>query len=1576
MEQLLDIGMVKDKYRLITSVYNSVNSGLSLKEPEFSYLENENVDNELYKKYDYYYNVGFRPVQDSLINMWSYLINVLNSQEFADTGVPLTKTDAASTNKNIAMGRVKSSFMKFNRYFRKNKNSVEVKINIPNIDFYVGFGIVNDQEEKLKRAENTVKAVLPDFKLPTSWTFEQGGQETFNRKFPRPNVGDIQNKEPILLEEFKLIDISFTPREGSNNPTNFKFAPHYREHFANQVYLNFEIREKDTRVESLDLDKSSGGPIQNINGLVKFSLVINAYLRFPMEYALWATNVSDENNFIEKNFYDLFSGLWSSSYDTDTKKYNVKRISSLDKVKKKNEKKKELFIPKKRTNSRDLAILKSGHPAWIPEVDNTGKHKSMLKSAYDTSENRIKKLSELNVTVKNMPLYADWFNNKFAFVNSDGNINITDLSGCIALDSVTIHNLLEIDLFSNSRREMFNSEALFYAIDTELSKYSDFNELDKKTGYKNIKQVYERLRTIKNSNNLSLTLSHVAGKPFEESDNDKVKKEVRLLLDELKNAANEVYKYFNKSTLPFSFKKDSLKPGLDIVVYYGSNYKKYQEIYRQKIEDNKTTSTEEFLVESKDESFDIPNSPGIEKFGLMPHQAASNKNLQKHPENSVIDIDAGGGKSVLIYTDIIELLKNDKIKRPLVIMPGGLNPQFFNEIVNNYSNGEMNVFPITLETVRKMKEKLKWNEKDMISYMKNMPKNTIFITNYDFTKNKREIDTDKQASDIIYGNQVIEQFPNVEFLRAVEFDYVASDESQWIKKKDAKRSQSTINITADSKFGRNSSGTVIQDSPLDLVGQMAQLNPAILVNEENFKMLYGENKSSKSETLRVSSWNSSMGQDIKEKIAPYSMYLSRGRSEWGFLLPMVRENFFQVPGLTDDQREFYEKLMEQALDEIKNNPKLKKMIEEGNPEDEEKIEQALKRSLFKVEIFANAPDENEAFIGTEPEESDKISPKMKLIDKIIDAHFYGGTIDSVTYKEDSNKIIVFCYNKAVSRHIFRHTKHKMRSLHYVAGAESVLDKFLDKDSGYDVLIADEASIKEGRNFQIASHVIRVQTLWSPGDQEQAISRILRPDVRGEFDRKEIRFSWVVLKNTIEIAKTARLFSKIISKTRIEEENNPRFPKEKFENDLPLIKMNFDNITSINDFNSLEMQKYFKAYSDLINWQNDEYKKGKENLKNHIEKKLGRKVESDKELKKLAMYPVSGKDKLPGSRKVYTPWIEGTRANIDIDVDIVPIESKENLEDEGEDKDENYQKNARVSIDQKVFTEFGIGKIKKELKHDVYVEVNGFGSIKLNKTLVYVPTSNEERVKLNRIARNAGPNGYTLIQPKDKSKTENSDPPSEPEDELKTSPEKENNKLFLETSIINELPALWARYDNKDIQDKVLARGTWYYVPEFMYAKIKTRNAMDYFIGSAENYMLDINPQRKELLAEIRDKVQSRGGQLYRTKPVQFSNKMRNFIKLQHRRVGEDNSIRPYPVIWDDEVFVAINRKTHKSKALEKMARIPSRGGFERFVYHQGIVVFFFDKQSIVKREIERLNRDIGIQNYEEILEKVEKIQIV
>ena len=187
------------------------------------------------------------------------------------------------------------------------------------------------------------------------------------------------------------------------------------------------------------------------------------------------------------------------------------------------------------------------------------------------------------------------------------------------------------------------------------------------------------------------------------------------------------------------------------------------------------------------------------------------------------------------------------------------------------------------------------------------------------------------------------------------------------------------------------------------------------------------------------------------------------------------------------------------------------------------------------------------------------------------------------------KVIIFCrYVRSVDA-IYRSmpAEFKKMAVRYhgsVNNAAEKLDAF-KKDDAVKIIVATEMSISEGHNMQMASRIIRVESPWAPGELDQAMSRIFRPDPKNKFQRETIFLDWIITNNTLAVAKLGRLISKIIVKTQFDEATNPNYA-EVMTRSLPQISMSLDNIREINRLADIE--DYLHTYADLSHIQSSEF----------------------------------------------------------------------------------------------------------------------------------------------------------------------------------------------------------------------------------------------------------------------------------------------------------------------------------------------------------------------------------------------------
>ena len=109
---------------------------------------------------------------------------------------------------------------------------------------------------------------------------------------------------------------------------------------------------------------------------------------------------------------------------------------------------------------------------------------------------------------------------------------------------------------------------------------------------------------------------------------------------------------------------------------------------------------------------------------LFPHQSMILASL-KDRDRMLVDADPGAGKALVIICDILQQMKARKVKRPLVLMPESLLPQFARE-VKHFS--ELNPWIISTESIKKWGTTGKLPE--FIEDAKKAPRNTVFLTSY------------------------------------------------------------------------------------------------------------------------------------------------------------------------------------------------------------------------------------------------------------------------------------------------------------------------------------------------------------------------------------------------------------------------------------------------------------------------------------------------------------------------------------------------------------------------------------------------------------------------------------------------------------------------------------------------------------------------------------------------------------------------------------------------------------------------------------------------------------------------------
>lgn len=729
----------------------------------------------------------------------------------------------------------------------------------------------------------------------------------------------------------------------------------------------------------------------------------------------------------------------------------------------------------------------------------------------------------------------------------------------------------------------------------------------------------------------------------------------------------------------------------------------------------------------------------------------------------------------LLLLEIARLLKDKLITRPLVIVPGRLVRSWVNEI-NKFSKGELNAFPITAESTRNLKRFLfpADKEKDLeydtlLKLIEKQPPNTIFITSYNFLSRGNNVQT------ILYGEKEITRFRLAEFLkRKAKMDFCGIDESQFVKNLASATTIATATVMTGAKIKRLASGTVVNNTVQDIVGQTSMINPAMFGELSEFKEKYAKDKSANNSLI-----NSEKMREIVENMRPYTSRFVAKKREWAFTLPKLETRLHFVD-LSEEQKLFYKKLKEDAIAEILSNPNLKKSLEEDDPEKEAEINNALNIHLQKAEEFLSAPASNAAFVaslGLDNEENSKrakilsrnlVSPKVRLIETILDEHF--------NINKDSNKVIIFAYRVATPRHIMKYLSPEWRKMavlftsnakrpdgspHYLDNELGELQQFkgmkaLDvflKSPEKKILIASEAAINKGQNLQIASRIIRLETLWQPGEQEQALGRIFRPDPYNKYNREKIFLDYIISDNTLEVAKIGRLISKQINNAKYDEQENPAFTKkimsrfgkpinDALEN-LDLIKMNLKAIDYFSTHGADRIIPYFENLRKIEMWEEQEFEIQRNSGKKfvHIKPEQHERINGSKNIVKLNGWlpRVEGTDPLDINNWTLNP--------VSILENQLMLDAEIGDEDLDEDNTKTVEINA-VSPRDLVDTEFGLGYVLKSNPDSPNLLVNVPGTkraeIIVPKATTYIFTDKSVEEKVTSMLEKTGNKGMPRL----------------------------------------------------------------------------------------------------------------------------------------------------------------------------------------------------------------------------------------
>lgn len=247
-------------------------------------------------------------------------------------------------------------------------------------------------------------------------------------------------------------------------------------------------------------------------------------------------------------------------------------------------------------------------------------------------------------------------------------------------------------------------------------------------------------------------------------------------------------------------------------------------------------------------------------------------------------------------------------------------------------------------------------------------------------------------------------------------------------------------------------------------------------------------------------------------------------------------------------------------------------IVQGDSEDAPEIEDftPLLTKFIAIDKFLNYPPADEFGQHFLAEDSDRESPKIKVLDALLARHFAD---------PNNGKVIIFTHFRDVAKHISETIQMASKAVYYDAQQTKALTRF-KRDDSVQILVAVEQSIQEGQNLQMANRIIRVDLPWNPGNYEQSIARSYRlpPKDPDAARYSTIYVDLILCEGTAELTKLARMVSKMHAVRQFISgyQSSARFK---------VVGMSIENMQNVNTFSSI--QRHIDVFREMRDFEVEE-----------------------------------------------------------------------------------------------------------------------------------------------------------------------------------------------------------------------------------------------------------------------------------------------------------------------------------------------------------------------------------------------------
>lgn len=1106
-----------------------------------------------------------------------------------------------------------------------------------------------------------------------------------------------------------------------------------------------------------------------------------------------------------------------------------------------------------------------------------------------------------------MPVYVDWVNLKFAYTSLDGKLLVMNLDRSQPMNVTHARRFLETRLETDLGRN-------FLSFALQLCKFSGVLTGDEPTMFlkslvKEVETLGLQIESYQSAEEIPLVNVHEYSVAATDGDGHNVPPgpycirfvsmmhQLRKFIQE--NPTNAYARYSVTTVM-------TVMAQVIVFLDYGS---KYAEVIT-----NDNTKRHAYMNQGVDPDYKLPPVPLVESGrGLLPHQGKVQNLLRDRPDNAMLPVDAGGGKTSLVVYEILrEIMElDDKQSLSLVMCPSHLVAQYVKEFAY-FTGARVNVIPVTSYTIRRQ------GFKRLEAMIRNAPPNTIVVSDYNAIL--------LGNSSIAYGSSVVRTFPVIEFLRQFYFKYVACDESHFLKN-GSSRNAAVGRLIIDIKRKRLASGTLVADTITDLVRQTALMDPTVFGTEAEFIQKYAQEVRGS----KVIKWKDGAELAIKRQLSNHVVIAEAKRKEWAAILPFPRI-FFHPVELTPNQQKAYHEVLGHVvatiLEKAKENKVLAALLEGKTDPDElgADLDALMKPYLARLERFITAPGKD-AYGSTVLTGDDLISPKVHEINKIVKDHIDGNV---------AGKVLIFTNYELSTDAIWDGLALaglQDQAIYYTAGNKEECGAEFEKNPKKKIMVGIEQSLNTGLNLQFCSVLIRVESVWTPGVMEQGNSRIGRPNIKVREERKEIYYHTIAANRTIDVTKTAYLMAKTVSKAKFDEAGNPRF------DDLeapPLLKMTLDTIQYENDWNET-MAGYFDKYQAYQQAQFAEYAEYRENHSGVLFDAAGN-------LKIQPLERAPNPEGVALMRRI--PYVPGTELYKSSDLGLLRyddflskhhtahVEDEEEEEqigedEEGADDEDDKEVNEKKLSAEKlaallaernlctglaVHTDFGDGEIVRVSTKTLLVKLPSGEVIKVRKLSAFIITRANTSGKdiRNQLLKLTGDvpvdKPIDVLEVKIDPKIEEASKRQMERDKKKTS--EQPISMALSLTVANDF--LGISMDSLDDERAVkVAQGAGFqFTQSYFAAQVKMPRQLLQFFRLLKDKGFDIDKEGNQACADayLHFKANRTTSNLFYGYATSAS--IKNFFRKEFKPKADKMFVQPYPLIQDGKLYLCLPKDGH------------------------------------------------------------------